>query len=116
MDLRREHVKQGWKDVGYHFFIRSNGVIQRGRPVEMIGAHCRGHNIDSIGICLNGLTDFNMEQFTSLKQLLRTLKPKFPNATIHGHCEFSDKTCPVFDYDWVRLYWDGLGTEFGEGG
>lgn len=116
-EVRRWHLARNFRDVGYHWFIKTDGTIQAGRPLEQIGAHCSGENYDSIGVCLNGLTDFKMEQFNSLKQLLVSIHKKYPHCTLHGHREFNPhKTCPVFDYDPFIQFWDSLGTEFGEGG
>jgi N-acetylmuramoyl-L-alanine amidase len=54
-EVRRWHVKErGWRDVGYHFLIRLDGTVEEGRPIEMTGAHTRGHNWDSIGIAYAG--------------------------------------------------------------
>lgn len=50
-DIDRWHKQRGFKMVGYHFVIRLDGTIEQGRPLEMIGAHCTGHNAHSIGIC-----------------------------------------------------------------
>ena len=105
-EIRDYHVKQrGWKDIGYHYVIKRNGVLETGRPIEQAGAHCTGYNANSIGICLVGGIDnagmpqdnFTPEQFEKLAQFLRVLRLKYPKATIHGHNEFANKACPVFD-------------------
>lgn len=95
----------GWLDIGYHFVIRRNGVIENGRPVDVVGAHAYGYNGDSVGVCLVGGLDssgkpdanFTAEQYEALKTLLRTLKASYPEASIKGHREVSDKACPSFD-------------------
>jgi len=100
--IRKWHVEErGWNDVGYHYFITSKGVIQQGRDLDIAGAHCKNHNQQSIGICLHGklLEDFNQAQKLTLYRLLRSLVTLFPDVTIHGHNEFSDKLCPVFDVE-----------------
>ena len=50
--------EKGWDMIGYHFFITFDGAIQQGRDLQMIGAHCYGHNQDSVGICLAGRKKF----------------------------------------------------------
>lgn len=92
------HKARGFTKIGYHYFIKFDGTVEVGRPLNEIGAHCEGHNKDSIGICLAGLKNFNQKQFDALAKLLKQLKKTYPLATIHGHREFSNKTCPVFDY------------------
>lgn len=85
--------------VGYHYFIKSDGTVQIGRPLDKIGAHCLGHNKISVGICLHGKDKFSTKQFKALATLIQQLLIQFPNSTIHGHNEFSYKDCPVFDVD-----------------
>jgi len=54
-DIRRVHVKEnGWSDVGYHFFIKRDGTIQPGRPLNRDGAHVKGENLNNLGVCLSG--------------------------------------------------------------
>tara|TARA_R100000935_G_scaffold23015_1_gene42286 strand:+ start:4436 stop:4849 length:414 start_codon:yes stop_codon:yes gene_type:complete len=106
-DIRDWHVKgNGWNDIGYHYIIRLDGSMQYGRPLEVSGAHCKGHNLGSIGICYIGGMDKAMEcaedtrtpkQIASLLELLRLLKKFHPKAKIHGHRDFSKKECPSFD-------------------
>jgi N-acetylmuramoyl-L-alanine amidase len=104
--IRDWHVKQrGWSDIGYHYVIGLDGVLFDGRPIEEIGAHCLGHNTHSIGICYVGGLDLSGnpkdtrtdEQKNTLDKLLGDLKQVYPDATIHGHNEFSNKACPCFD-------------------
>ena len=100
------HKKQGWNEIGYHFVIRRSGEIEQGRDLEKIGAHCKGHNAHSIGICLVGGIDdngkpennFTDAQFISLRKLTAKLQEQFPALqSIHGHNEFANKACPCFD-------------------
>lgn len=104
-EIDKWHKQQGWEEIGYHFVIRRNGQIENGRPVEKIGAHCKGHNADSIGICLVGGIDtdgkpennFTDAQFTSLRSLVLKLKFTYGILYIFGHNEFANKACPCFD-------------------
>lgn len=99
------HKEQGWAGIGYHYVIRRNGNIENGRPLEIAGAHCKGQNKHSIGICLVGGIDRNGDpqnnftdvQFQALRKLVADLKNNFPQVTVHGHCEFANKACPCFD-------------------
>ena len=99
------HKKRGWKMIGYHFVVKLDGIIELGRPLDMQGAHTKGHNKYSIGVCYIGGCDKNMdakdtrtdEQKESLLLLLKTLKKIYPDAVIHGHRDFSSKSCPSFD-------------------
>lgn len=94
--IRSWHLDRGWNDVGYHFVILKSGKIEEGRQIKTVGAHCKGYNSTSIGICLTGKQVFSDAQFEALGDLIRYLRRRF-DFTIHGHNEFSEKTCPNFD-------------------
>ncbi len=55
--LEAAHKARGFNECGYHYYIRYNGLIVTMRDVAKIGAHCLGHNEDSIGICYEGGLD-----------------------------------------------------------
>ena len=105
-DITAWHKQKGYRTIGYHYVVYRDGSIHTGRPIEEIGAHCKGHNAHSIGICYIGGQSADgkahkdtrtPEQKEALLSLLRQLKAKFPNATIYGHRDFSTKPCPCFD-------------------
>jgi len=100
------HKRRGWKGIGYHYVIALNGSIEYGRNINEQGAHVKNHNKGSVGICYIGGVEEDGEtpkdtrtnkQKESLLDLLKTLKRLHPDATIHGHNEFSAKACPCFD-------------------
>ncbi len=102
------HKARGWSGCGYHYVIRRNAVLEYGRPISQIGAHVRGHNRWSIGICLIGgfeskATDLPEDHYTEgmlhkLVQLLTSLRLVLPDPfAIFGHNEFANKGCPGFD-------------------
>lgn len=104
-DITRWHKQRGFATIGYHYVVLLDGTIQQGRAEMVMGAHCKGYNANSIGICYIGGLDANgkskdtrtPEQKESLLILLKELKKKYPKATIHGHREFANKDCPCFD-------------------
>jgi len=107
------HKERGFKGIGYHFFIRHDGTLETGRPLdddpilerEEIGAHTLGINKSSIGVCLSGIdsNDFTPAQFKTLSRLVETLEEKGIEFKIAGHNFFTDKkSCPNFDWrEWV---------------
>ena len=102
--IRKWHKERGWKDIGYHYVIRTNGTIEVGRPLEQAGAHTRGHNKNSIGICLaggyDGTPSYTKEQWRSLGVLIEGLRAEFDYPAICGHNDFTTaKTCPNFDVE-----------------
>jgi N-acetylmuramoyl-L-alanine amidase len=115
--IRAVHVQENhWSDIGYHYVIRRNGKIERGRPDETPGAHVSQNNATTIGVCLVGgldaddktIAEFNytMKQCTALYSLLRRLTGKYKGAIVCGHRDFPGvkKACPVFD---AAAFWNG---------
>ena len=105
-DIRQMHKAQGWVDIGYHYLIYRDGSIHEGRNVDMVGAHCQGHNAQSIGVCYvggvarDGKTPKDTRtqaQKDALVHLLMQLVCLYPDATIRGHRDFAAKACPSFD-------------------
>lgn len=104
-DIDRWHKAQGWSGIGYHYVIDIDGKVETGRAESQTGAHTKGHNANSIGICYIGGLDRDgkpkdtrtPEQRKSLAELVARLKVKYPKATVHGHNEFANKACPCFN-------------------
>jgi hypothetical protein len=89
--------------IGYHWVIRIDGGVEAGRPEYWTGSHARGHNRNSIGICLIGTDEYSPEQWFALERLVGELRTRYPHASIIGHNEVSNKTCPGFNVqDWLR--------------
>jgi N-acetylmuramoyl-L-alanine amidase len=112
-DIDRWHRERGWLKIGYHFVIKRDGTIQSGRDVDEIGAHAKGYNATSVGVCLvGGLSEdnkpeenFTEDQWNSLSSVIETLTNKYPDAEVIGHNNISDKTCPNFDVgEWYANY------------
>lgn len=104
-DVTRWHRQRGFRTIGYHFLIRLDGTICEGRKLDEIGAHCKGHNARSIGICYVGGLDETGNpadtrtpaQKEALRKLVARLSASFPEASLHGHREFAAKACPCFN-------------------
>ncbi len=112
------------KHVGYHFIIDTDGTVETGRQVGETGAHVKGHNLHSIGICLaGGITidgknfgRYTERQWRALQSLLCALESQYPDARICGHRDLSPdlngdgkitrnewlKDCPCFEVqEWL---------------
>lgn len=102
--IRRNHRSLGWHDIGYHYVIYPDGSVLSGRPVEEVGAHCPGHNAQSIGIAYVGGLDADGHpadtrtplQRLALLQLVQDLMEEHNITSIHGHNEYAAKACPCF--------------------
>lgn len=104
--IRQWHLQRDFNDIGYHYVIYRDGSIHKGREESKIGAHCKGHNNHSIGVCYiggcaaDGKTPKDTRtnaQKKALLELLRELKKKYPKASIHSHKDYANKACPSFD-------------------
>ena len=104
-EVRKWHKARGWSDIGYHFVIRRDGELEIGRDLDKAGAHTKGYNARSIGICMVGGVDeyndaqdnFTVAQWDTARQLLTYLEIDYPHVTIAGHNEYANKACPSFD-------------------
>ena len=105
-DIHRWHQEKGWAGIGYHFFVRKDGSIYRGRPIGAVGAHCLGWNEVSIGICAEG--NFQNEimpdaQKFALADLVSWLKFAYQEAKVVGHKEMMATSCPGQNYPLEEL-------------
>lgn len=99
--IREWHMKKGWSDIGYHIIIEHGGMVEMGRSFDIPGAHVKGHNNDTLGICVVGDNTIRERkwgdnQITSLESVLDLLALSFPSATILGHRDMPDTAteCP----------------------
>jgi hypothetical protein len=104
------HLDRKFRQIGYHLFIRKDGIAELGRPWSETPAAQSGHNTGSLAFCLHGL---KIEAFTRAQELAmltwtRAVVDQRPGLTVHGHCEVANKSCPVIDYRAV-LGLDGAG-------
>lgn len=104
--IRQWHLQRGFTDIGYHYVIYRDGSVHVGRPEEVSGAHCTGHNTISIGVCYiggcasDGKTPKDTRtdaQKAALVKLLSELKKKYPKAKVYPHYKFAAKACPSFN-------------------
>lgn len=104
--LLRDHKARGFRTIGYHAYIRKDGSAVYPRKWLEVGAHARGYNRCSVGICYEGGLDAagnpadtrTPAQRRALRTLLRELRRMFPAAQVVGHCELPGvrKACPCF--------------------
>lgn len=102
-------VTNGLYHVGYQTFIPTDGEPQQGRLLEEVGAHCKGYNAISVGICMSGKTAFTLAQWITLRSEIIILTDGLLGRPLRivGHRVLDrrdpPKTCPGFDVDsWLR--------------
>ena len=102
--IRDWHVNgNGWNDIGYHYIILGDGTLERGRHINKTGAHCKGHNKGSIGICVTGNTSQEPPTTAQVESLFGTLKMlledyNLERSDVYGHRDFGATECPG---DWL---------------
>lgn len=112
-EIRRWHLANGWKDIGYHWLIDRDGKVMAGRPETVVGAHVEGHNTGTLGVCLIGghgsaetdafARNFTVAQDASLRQLILGIGMRTRIRRVSGHNEYAAKACPGFNVpDWLR--------------
>lgn len=104
-DVDRWHRERGFDGIGYHYLVGLDGSVYQGRPESRPGAHCRGYNSHSLGVCYVGGLDKDgrpadtrtATQRQALTRLLRELRGRYPRAVIRSHRDLAPKACPCFD-------------------
>ncbi|WP_291653582.1 N-acetylmuramoyl-L-alanine amidase [Clostridium sp.] len=95
--INEYHKSKGWIGIGYHYYIRKDGSIYSGRPENAEGAHTKGENNNSIGICLEGNFEDEYprdEQLESLYKLSLYISLKYDIYKIIGHKDVYSTLCP----------------------
>ena len=105
------HRARGWAGIGYHYLIQAGGIVRKGRPDHLPGAHARGHNTGSLGVCVSGDTraghPWSYDQERQLVLLLADLcrAYRLDSSAVVGHCELDPEgkpDCPGVDMGAIR--------------
>lgn len=91
------HLANGWVGIGYHFLVRKDGSVYRGRLEDTVGAHAGNNNYDSIGICFEG--NFMTETMPDVQkragqELVQYLKDKYSISKVQKHSDVNATGCP----------------------
>lgn len=104
--VHRWHLANGWSGIGYHFFVRKDGSVYRGRPEDTVGAHAGNNNYDSIGVCFEG--SFDREEMPAAQkqagmELVAYLKQKYGISTVQRHSDVNATGCPGGHFPFEEL-------------
>lgn len=104
--IHNTHLKNGWSGIGYHFYVRKDGSVYRGRPVNVVGAHTTNYNSISIGVCFEG--NFESEtmpevQIKAGQELVVYLKNLYPSAEVKRHKDFNSTACPGKNFPFEKI-------------
>ncbi len=104
--IHKGHLANGWSGIGYHFYVRKDGSVFRGRPIGTVGAHCTGYNDKSIGVCFEGnFEDEKMlpAQLKAGQELILHLKGLYPDAEVKKHRDFQSTACPGGNFPFEEI-------------
>lgn len=114
LSMHNDHINRAGKvGVGYHYFIRKNGEIFRGRSEDRVGAHLLGHNSTSIGICFEGNFEFDTMasvQYDAGLWLIRDILSRYPTIKIAGHRQKAATACPGRNFPLEKMLTDSLSS------
>lgn len=105
-DIHKWHLNNGWSGIGYHFLVRKDGTIYRGRPEDTLGSHAKGANSDSIGICAEGsyMKETMPEaQKQAIKELVAHLKSKYGITKVQRHKDVTSTDCPGTNFPFDEI-------------
>lgn len=96
-DIHRMHLNRGWSGIGYHLYIRQDGSVYRGRPIDTVGAHAEGSNSKSVGVCFEGNFEnetMNDAQKQAGKEVVAYLKDLYKISKVRKHKDVNATACP----------------------
>ena len=102
------HIERGFSEIGYHYVIQAGGLVRLGRKLDRIGAHCKGHNSDSVGVCVVGSFEDGApvpgSQWVALVSIVSDLMVQFGLSVkdVYGHKELGQTLCPGFNPQLLR--------------
>ena len=104
--IHNHHLNQGYVGIGYHYYVRKDGSIYAGRPVQKTGAHCLNYNSVSVGVCFEG----NFEKETMCNSqlaagiwIVQYIKNMYPSATVIRHKDKNATACPGKNFPFADL-------------
>ena len=104
--IDRIHKGKGWTCIGYHFYVRKDGSIYRGRKENAVGAHAYGSNMTSIGICAEGNFETDVmsnAQKNAIIELVNYLKGKYGISKVIRHKDVNATACPGKNYPFNEI-------------
>ena len=105
-DIHSWHLANGWAGIGYHFFVRKDGSIYRGRSENVVGSHAKGSKSDSIGICFEGsyMTEtMSQAQINAGRELVTYLKNKYGISKVQKHKDVCSTNCPGSNFPFDQI-------------
>lgn len=99
--IHKYHVSLGWKGIAYHYYVRKDGTIYRGRPEDTVGGHTSGYNSRSIGVCAEGNFETDVmsdAQRDAIRALVLDIRTRYPDTQTIKHKDVAATACPGKNY------------------
>ena len=96
-DVHKSHLSRNWYGIGYHYYVRKDGSIWRGRPEDSVGTHTYGKNMTSIAICFEGNFETDVMSDVQLqagKELISDILGRYEGIKLGCHREYDSTACP----------------------
>ncbi len=106
LSIHEGHLKNGWSGIGYHFYVRKDGSVFKGRPIGSVGAHTKGKNSLSIGVCFEGNFEtetMSVRQIQAGREIVEYLKDLYPQAVVKKHRDFEATACPGKNFPFDKI-------------
>lgn len=111
--IHAEHSSKGWSGIGYHFYVRKDGTVYRGRPLDKCGAHCIPCNASSVGVCFEGSFEtesMSAAQIRAGRELVTYLRGIYPKAEVKRHKDMDSTACPGRNFPFEEIGKGAVGT------
>ena len=95
--VHKSHLSRNWYGIGYHYYVRKDGSIWRGRPEDSVGTHTYGKNMTSIAICFEGNFETDVmsdAQLQAGKELILDILGRYEDIKLSAHREHDSTACP----------------------
>ena len=104
--IHAEHLKKGWRGIGYNYYVRKDGTIYHGREENAAGGHTLNYNEVSIGICFEG--NFEVEKMPLAQKeagqaLVADVLTRYPTAKVVRHKQLNATACPGMNFPFADI-------------
>lgn len=108
--IHQVHLARGWSGIGYHYYVRKDGSVYRGRPETASGAHTEDENYHTIGICFEGNFETDVMggvQMETGRELLADIRTRYPGVDVKKHRDFNATACPGKNFPFEEMTKEG---------
>ena len=112
--IHQVHLNNGWSGIAYHYYVRKDGCVYRGRPEDKAGAHTHDENYHTIGICFEGnfeTDEMGGAEFEAGRALVADIRERYPGIDVKRHKDFNATACPGKNFPFEEMISEMTGEE-----